>query len=647
MELNNHLPWILLLGGIVPLILGPLLAQLADRIESARSAVDAFTAVALGGIVLLHIWPHAFLTAGVWTLVGGLLGLLLPFVLHGSLHAHEEKIYPGFVVLAFLGLAVHATLDGVALFSPIADAAVVSHESHDVVLQVPVMEGKPAAGELGHDHGAHEDHGAHDEAHDPAAQAAQEDLADHDHADEVEDTHTHQVDTYPLYGDTHTHKGETNTHHEHGSGWLLAVAVILHRLPMGLAVWWFAVPILGRRFAIVLLAAIAAATVVGFSVAGRVLVDFSMPAIAIFEATIAGMLLHVVMGHDHGHAEQPDHHVVPWASALGTLVGVGLVAALAQVHPMEQRLADALTFSETFRCLAILLAPWLVGAWLLDLATRSLARVMPGRWATWRPSRRLVGELGWPALAASWALLGGEWTAWRVAVVGLGVLGLIWMDREALQSPSDSRRELRGLVADWLSSGHGMVAWGLLAIGWVSLLEPMIRISLESLGAPLAYLVAALTGAFLYRNGLHGSIAALLLFHMGWTPGQLMTFLLVGSAWTLSQGTVIRRVSLPGAIGLAAAAGLGLVGFLTLGRGPFVAGDVTSLRRLLDVEPSFFALGSLVLLAALGLYRLVQLGFRGFLRPIFHAAAPFDVEHGHHHHGHGHHAHGHHHSHSH
>ena len=397
MELNHHLPWILLLGGIVPLILGPLLAQLADRIESARSAVDAFTAVALGGIVLLHIWPHAFLTAGVWTLVGGLLGLLLPFVLHGSLHAHEEKIYPGFVVLAFLGLAVHATLDGVALFSPIADAAVVSHESHDVALEVPGTEEEPAEGEPGHDHGAHDEthgahdeahgahdetHGAHDEAHGAhdhvAAHAAQEDLADPDHADEVGDAHTHQVDTYPLYGDTPTHRGETTTHHEHGSGWLLAVAVILHRLPMGLAVWWFAVPILGRRFAIVLLTAIAAATVVGFSVAGRVLVDFSMPAIAIFEATIAGMLLHVVMGHDHGHAEQPDHHVVPWASALGTLAGVGLVAALAQVHPMEQRLADALTFSETFRCLAIRLAPWLVGAWLLDLATRGLVRAMPG-----------------------------------------------------------------------------------------------------------------------------------------------------------------------------------------------------------------------------------------------------------------------------
>ncbi len=614
MELNDHLPWILLLGGIMPLLLGPLLAQLADRFEAARSGVDAFTAVALGGIVVLHIWPHAFLTAGVWTLVGGLLGLLLPFFLHGSLHAHEEKIYPGFVVLAFLGLAVHATLDGVALFSPLADAAVASHE-------VSAFEVPGAGGE----------HGLDDLTHGEAHQdRAGQDHAGHEHAGEA---------------------GGTYIHHEHGSGWLLALAVILHRLPMGLAVWWFAVPILGRRFAIALLAAIAAATVVGFSVAGRVLVDFSMPGIAIFEATIAGMLLHVVMGHDHGHAERPNHHVVPWASALGTLGGVALVGALFQVHPMEQRLMDALTFSETFRCLVIRLAPWLMGAWLLDLVTRLLARAAPGNLANWLPSHRVMGELGWPALAASWALLGAEWTSWRVGVVFLSMLVLIWLDRPCLGVESrrpEGSGKVQGLLDGWLSAGHSMVAWGLLAIGWVSLLEPMIRVSLESLATPLAYVVAALAGALLYRNGLHGSIAAFLLFQMGWTPGQLMTFLLVGSAWALFQGAGVRRLSMQGALGVAGAAALGIGAFSAVGRGPSVAGDVTSLHQLVDMEPSAIALGGLATLAALGLFHLVRLGFRGFLQPVFHAAAPFEGEHSHdhgHHDHHDHHDHTHHHHH--
>lgn len=616
MDFNDHLPWMLLLGGIVPLLLGPLLAQLADRIESARSAVDAFTAVALGGIVMLHIWPHAFLTAGVWTLVGGLLGLLLPFALHGPLHAHEEKIYPGFVVLAFLGLAVHATLDGVALFSPLADAAVASHDVAAPEVPGTASEVPGTALGTGHDGEAHvDDHGDHD-IHD--------DHGDHEHEDEA---------------------GGTYIHHEHGSGWLLAVAVILHRLPMGLAVWWFAVPILGRRFSIALLAAIAVATVVGFSVAGRVLVDFSMPGIAIFEATIAGMLLHVVMGHDHGHAEQADHRIVPWASALGTLGGVALVGALSQVHPMEQRLADALTFSETFRCLAVKLAPWLMGAWLLDLLTRLLARAAPGPVASWTPSRRVTWELGWPALAASWTLLGAEWTVWRLGVVVLGGVLLIWLDRSSLmgepQSGEGSRQE-PGLMSGWLAAGHGLVAWSLLAIGWVSLLEPMIRVSLESLAAPLAYGVAALAGVWLYRNGLHGSIAAFLLFHMGWTPGQLMTFLLVGSAWALCRGAGSRRVSKRGALAVAAVAGMGLAAFLGSGRAMFAAEEVTPLHQLVEVEPSAVAVGSLALLAALGLHHLVRLGFRGFLQPVFHAAAPFEVEHGHdghHHHGHTHHPH--------
>ena len=54
--------------------------------------------------------------------------------------------------------------------------------------------------------------------------------------------------------------------HEHGS--LLGLAVLLHRLPVSLTVWWILAPTRGRIFATLTLATIAVATVIGFASEG-------------------------------------------------------------------------------------------------------------------------------------------------------------------------------------------------------------------------------------------------------------------------------------------------------------------------------------------------------------------------------------------
>lgn len=83
--------------------------------------------------------------------------------------------------------------------------------------------------------------------------------------------------------------------HEHAHD-ALALAVVVHRLPMGLMVWWAMSEVAGRRAVAAMLGVMAAATAIGYA-AGEALLHRLPPfATAVFIAVVAGALLHV-LGH--------------------------------------------------------------------------------------------------------------------------------------------------------------------------------------------------------------------------------------------------------------------------------------------------------------------------------------------------------------
>lgn len=117
--------------------------------------------------------------------------------------------------------------------------------------------------------------------------------------------------------------GPHETHgHAHGS---LALAVIVHRLPMGLLIWWAVSEVAGRRAVIGMLALMTAATVAGFALGEAVLSGLSSRATAVFIALVAGALLHVVGHALRGHA---GHRAPLWTALVGGALGAGTVAAL-------------------------------------------------------------------------------------------------------------------------------------------------------------------------------------------------------------------------------------------------------------------------------------------------------------------------------
>jgi hypothetical protein len=131
--------------------------------------------------------------------------------------------------------------------------------------------------------------------------------------------------------DGHAHAG--------GHGDDLALAVVLHNLPVGIAVWFLLAPAFGARVALAVFAVMVGGTVAGFFAGPDLLAALEAPAVAAFQALLAGSILHVVLhGAAAGHHNAPglaqvhrhdDGVAVPaprWVERLGMLAGLGLLA---------------------------------------------------------------------------------------------------------------------------------------------------------------------------------------------------------------------------------------------------------------------------------------------------------------------------------
>jgi len=93
------------------------------------------------------------------------------------------------------------------------------------------------------------------------------------------------------------------------SGTGLAYAIILHRLPVGMALWWAIRPSFGKPAAIAAFALVIAATTTGYVVGDTVMQLAEARNLALLQAFVSGSLIHVVafgVKHDHSHHEHDD-----------------------------------------------------------------------------------------------------------------------------------------------------------------------------------------------------------------------------------------------------------------------------------------------------------------------------------------------------
>ena len=100
----------------------------------------------------------------------------------------------------------------------------------------------------------------------------------------------------------------------------LAYAVILHRLPVGMAIWWSLRPNLGLTAAIFAFAMIIAASMSSFLFAAPMIEIAEARSVAWIQAFIAGSLIHIVafgVSHDHEKHVEPVAQFQDWGYRLG------------------------------------------------------------------------------------------------------------------------------------------------------------------------------------------------------------------------------------------------------------------------------------------------------------------------------------------
>lgn len=92
-----------------------------------------------------------------------------------------------------------------------------------------------------------------------------------------------------------------------------ALALILHRIPVGLVIWWLICPRFGRGAAAAGVGSIVVGTLVGYGVGTELLGNVPGPALGLYQAFVSGSLVHVVFHqgrHDHQHGHDTTHPTI-------------------------------------------------------------------------------------------------------------------------------------------------------------------------------------------------------------------------------------------------------------------------------------------------------------------------------------------------
>ena len=216
--------------------------------------------------------------------------------------------------------------------------------------------------------------------------------------------------------------------HGHGASELLALAVVLHRIPEGLAIWWLVRAQRGGiKTAIVALSIVAVATVLGSRFGDELAHGTGASLFSFVQAVVAGSLLHVIIHHappsvawthhhhhasedrrlpsaevhvtaaEHDHPEdaagaraahgasgiEPDPHHdrgLQLAPALGAFAGMALLFFVSTSHPTAQRISHEIAMGPTFVTLARESAPALLVAYL---ASGLVHAFLPQSVVTW------------------------------------------------------------------------------------------------------------------------------------------------------------------------------------------------------------------------------------------------------------------------
>lgn len=226
-----------LILSILALLLGPAIYALSRRNRIARQVLDGFIFITIAGIICVNIIPEALAVGGMLAVVFLVLGIAFPVVAEHGFRSALHEAHVVVLILAALGLVIHATIDGIALL--------------------------------------------------------------------------------PAQGSD------------------LAHAVILHRLPVGMAIWWSLRPSLGTPVAVAAIVTVSIATALSYLLGAPVVELAEAKSLALVQAFVSGSLIHIVafgITHEHDTPIEPVAKSQDWSYRVGILLGLFLVFTAPQLN---------------------------------------------------------------------------------------------------------------------------------------------------------------------------------------------------------------------------------------------------------------------------------------------------------------------------
>ena len=120
---------------------------------------------------------------------------------------------------------------------------------------------------------------------------------------------------------------EAGGHEAHSPEQQQGLAIVLHNMPKGIALWFLLAPAFGRRVASAVLVLLIGGTVLGYLVGESALTLLTGRGVAWFQAFVAGSIFHVVLhgvaSHEHGAVAHIQALSPPkWPERLGLLGGL-------------------------------------------------------------------------------------------------------------------------------------------------------------------------------------------------------------------------------------------------------------------------------------------------------------------------------------
>lgn len=400
-----------------------------------------------------------------------------------------------------------------------------------------------------------------------------------------------------------------------GNSSLLALGVILHRLPVGLAIWWLLKPQVGTRWASVVLTAMMLLTGVGYFAGEQLLSQLSLDNTVYLQAFVTGSILHVVLHQPHGQQDTDKQGQYEYQAGIGSLLGIGLLMALLLMdsgghehahhdHSTEQLMTWLMTIAP------VLLLSYAVATLRFKLGLTPQDSSLFRRWF-----QRLAG----PEALVITVLLLGPWLALFQLLVVFILSAYLSHTQVEITDPH-TKLPSHALRFGFAHLVDRSAPWILLSLVLVNLIgHPSVPLS-NPMFQVIVLLLVFLPMRFC---NLGAAVLALALAYSGWSPLAIMLPLIAAPVLNIAQlklMTWTQRGILLAIISVALVAALRLPMWFSL-----------------ITLPETLNLVALLMLSGLFAASLLRLGPRKFLRRLM-LVKP--TPHGHSHgHSHGHHTH--------